>query len=123
MDLGGQVGAKLGLKIDHKSVQKMHQKNDAKKKASWRHPGRILGPFLQKNFQGPRGSADTRGAVLPPVTGQKQEFSPEHALGSPPPGGAGGLPTPAAITAGPLFFWLAFSESEFKKAGLFGKYI
>ena len=46
----------------------------------------------------------------------------EHATGTlPRPAGAGGLPTPAAITAGPSVFRLAFLESEFVDAGFFGK--
>ena len=45
----------------------------------------------------------------------------DHALAPCLPAGAGGLPTPAAITAGPLFFRLAFFESEFVEAGFFRK--
>ena len=76
----GQVGAENRSKID----TKRHPKNDAKMKASSRHLGGILGRKGRRDLV---GSADTRGAVLPPVTGQKQEFNPEHAPGSPAPEG------------------------------------
>ena len=63
-------------------------------------PGASWGEKSEKNSRVGVGPADARGALAMPVPGQDGSDLPVlyHALS---PGWAGGLPTPAAVTAGP----------------------
>ena len=79
--------------------------------------GNVLGAFARVE----RGVRRMRVGLSKAKFGQillRVLNTPKAALARP---GASGLPTPAAITAGPLFFSLAVLESEFVEAGFFRK--
>ena len=135
--LEAKLAPSWGRKSIKKSIQKGIEKQMPKRRrleASWRRLGpswRRLGP--KKPMEGARlGNEGGRrmrrfgGYAWGSLKAKVGLFCPSVLTRPWRPAsrqGAGGLPTLAAITAGPSFSRLAFLENEFKKAVLFPKYI